>query len=64
MEKILNRRIEEHTTQFNDAIKEKLTSLNICGNRDRNTVLEFICNYKRLVLDKKEIGRASCRERV
>lgn len=55
MEKIINKRIEEFTTQFKDDIKDKMTSLNIYEKEKVNELLLFIYDYNRLTLQKEDL---------
>ena len=57
MEKIINKRIEEYTTQFKDDIKDKITSLNIFEKEKINELLVYIYDYNRLVLQKDDLIR-------
>jgi hypothetical protein len=55
MEKIINKLIEEFTTQFKDDIKDKMTSLNIYEKEKVNELLLFIYDYNRLTLQKEDL---------
>jgi hypothetical protein len=57
MEKILNNRIKEYTTQFRNNLKEKLTSLYLCDNERSNELFNFIDNYEELLIEKKDMTK-------
>ena len=52
MDKWINNHIDEYMIEFKNAIKQKMTELNLSENQfqQNNELLEFIFEYKRLLL--------------
>ena len=54
MDKKINKRIENYTTQFKDNIREQAIQLDICDNEKTQKLLQFIYDYERLHLSKED----------
>ena len=57
MDKRLNKRIENYTTTFKDAIKKKIIELAIEDKQKVNHLIEFVYNYERLSFTKEDVSK-------
>jgi len=57
MEKRINQRLEQYISQFKDAIKSKVISLNLNHPEKSKELVEFVYEYERFVLQKEDLSK-------
>ena len=57
MERRLNKKVETYFGEFKDGVREKATELGLSTNQEVNTLLQFILDYDRLVLEKDDFQK-------
>jgi len=57
MERRLNKKVETYFGEFKDGVREKATELGLSTNQEVNTLLQFILDYDRLVLQKDDFQK-------
>jgi hypothetical protein len=57
MEKQLNKQIEQYLAAFKDSIRNKMLELEFAQNPQTNSLLEFIYEYDRLIINKDELSK-------
>jgi hypothetical protein len=57
MDKRINKRIEQWSTQFKDEIKQKICALAFIEPTKTNDLIEFVYEYQRLQLTKDDISK-------
>ena len=54
MERRINKRISEYVTDFKEEIKTKAIQLGLTNNPNMGQLVQYICDYERLVLNKED----------
>ena len=54
MERRINKRITEYVTEFKEDIKTKSIQLGLASNPNMGQLVQYICDYERLVLNKED----------
>ena len=54
MERRINKRITEYVTEFKEDIKTKAIQLGLASNPNMGQLVQYICDYERLVLNKED----------
>jgi hypothetical protein len=57
MEKRLNNKIAEYTSEFKDNIKQKMSELGISGFEQTDMLMQYISDYSRLILTKDDFKK-------
>jgi hypothetical protein len=57
MEKRLNNKIAEYTSEFKDNIKQKMSDLGISGFEQTDMLMQYISDYSRLILTKDDFKK-------
>jgi Fe-S cluster assembly iron-binding protein IscA len=54
MERRINKKISEYVTEFKDDIKTKALQLGLANDSNMCQLVQYICDYERLVLSKDD----------
>ena len=57
MEKRLNNKIAEYTSEIKDNIKQKMSELGISGFEQTDKLMQYISDYNRLILTKDDFKK-------
>jgi hypothetical protein len=57
MEKRINKRFEIYISEFKDAVRNKISSMNIPEKEKMNELVEYIYEYERLTLGKDDFAK-------